>query len=122
MEAPHQSTYPCYVGRIIWASDANGKVASRLGKYTEEPAEPLPQFLSSYTLSTSTCVGTRARKDKQVMRALPFPMFSQEGNPKILFLSQGGISSISHDKTQVVADKVKEKLSKANYGGDTYGM
>lgn len=56
------------------------------------------------------------------MRALPFPMFSQEGNPKILFLSQGGISSISHDKTQVVADKVKEKLSKANYGGDTYGM
>lgn len=41
-------------------------------------------------------------------------MFSQEGNPKLLFLSQEGISSISHDKTQVLADKVKEKLSKAN--------
>lgn len=117
MEAPHQSPYPCYVGWIIWASDANGKVAWRLGKYTEEPAEPLPQFLSSDTLSTRTCIGTRTRKDKQVTRALlslSFPMFSQEGNPKLLFLSQGGISSISHDKTQVLADKVKEKLSKAN--------
>lgn len=61
---------------------------------------------------------THTRKDKQVTRApalpLSFPMFSQEGNPKLLFLSQGGISSISHDKTQVLSDKVKEKLSKAN--------
>ncbi len=41
-------------------------------------------------------------------------MFSQEGNPKLLYLSHGGISSISHDKTQVLTDKAKEKLSKAN--------
>lgn len=47
MEAPHQSTYPCSVGWIIWVSDTNGEVASRLRKYTEEPAEPPPQFLSS---------------------------------------------------------------------------
>lgn len=47
MEAPHQSTYPCSVGWIIWVSDTNGEVASRLGKYTEEPAEPRPQFCSS---------------------------------------------------------------------------
>lgn len=47
MEAPHQSTYPCSVGWIIWVSDTNGEVASRLRKYTEEPAEPPPQFSSS---------------------------------------------------------------------------
>lgn len=41
-------------------------------------------------------------------------MFSQEGNPKLLYLSQGGISSISHDKTQVFSDKAEEKLSNAN--------
>lgn len=43
-----------------------------------------------------------------------FPVFSQEGNPKLLYLSPGGISSISHDKTQVLTDKEREKLSKAN--------
>lgn len=41
-------------------------------------------------------------------------MFSQEGNPKLLYLSQERIFSISHDKTQVLTDKAKEKLSKAN--------
>lgn len=44
-------------------------------------------------------------------------MFSQEGNPKLLYLSLGGIFSISHDKTQVLADKEEgessPKLTKA---------
>lgn len=40
------------VGWIIWVSDTNGEVASRLRKYTEKPAEPpttTPQF--SFSLS-----------------------------------------------------------------------
>lgn len=98
-------------------SDTNGKVASRLGKYTEEPAEPLPQFSSSLAFRhTLFRARTHVQTNKERVRRLSLssPVFSQEGNPKLLFLSQGGISSISHDKTQVLGDKVKEKLSKAN--------
>ena len=73
----------------------------------------LNPFFSSLPLSLShTHVQTNMQSIRRL--TLSFPMFSQEGNPKLLFLSQGGISSISHDKTQVLTDKVKEKLSMAS--------
>lgn len=77
---------------------------------------PFLSFLPLSPLDTLFRARTHVQTNKErILRlSLSFPVFSQEGNPKLLFLSQGGISSISHDKTQVLGDKVKEKLSKAN--------
>lgn len=84
MEAPHQSTYPCSVGRIFWVSDTNGKVASRLGKHTEEPAEPLPSVLfltrlkaSSFFFCTRARTHTHIQADKHVARTLVSPSLFQ---------------------------------------------